>query len=422
MNSEVEGNNGQVNSTNNVVSNSISNQSAVNNIINNQVSVTQGQAQPMTSEVQAQAVTSEVQTQAVTFEVQTQPVTSDSTSLQTNNPLSNDSKEMTTSNIIENNEFSSLELNAEDLLINNTEGKIDSNNQVVVPTESKVLVTELNTSSKKTSNAIIFVLIVILALVIYFMNDIFDFYENKISPLFNNSENNSNTTNNDDNGFNLVDGFIKVGEPNSYIKLKGIKFYNFRESDSGKYISFNYLSSLKYNDIKDEEIYVELYNSNKEIIYKELFSSDDKIEKDSVSTYKINITDDVFYALVKVYSESEIKSTSSLVCVYKINNEFINLEYKNTYEFINNSLIKYSVSKGYEKLKDNAIILSAQEEIKSEYTNIIKYNISNKYNDNSLEYSVDLSNYPSEFNPLYEKDTIITIIKNKEELKGWECK
>ena len=111
-----------------------------------------------------------------------------------------------------------------------------------------------------------------------------------------------------------------------------------------------------------------------------------------------------------------------MVCTYKVNNEFINLEYTNTYEFTNNSLTKYSVNKGYEKLQDNAIILSTQEEIKKEYMNITKYNITSKYNDVSLEYSIDLSNYPKDFNPLYEKDTIITTVKNKEKLKGWECK
>ena len=325
------------------------------------------------------------------------------------------------------NEFSSLELNANDLLLNNVENKSDNNNQVIVPSENKPVVTEINTTTKKTNNAIIFILIVILALVSYFINDIANFYQEKLFPLFNNNDkNNDNNTSNNDSGFNLVDGYIKIGEPSSYINLKDIKFYNFRKNDSGKYISFNYLSSVKYSDIKDEEIYLELYDSNKEILYKELFNSESVIDKDSVSTYKININDseynNVSYAFVKIYSDSEKKSTSKLVCTYKVNNEFINLEYTNTYEFTNNSLTKYSVNKGYEKLQDNAIILSTQEEIKKEYMNITKYNITSKYNDVSLKYSIDLSNYPKDFNPLYEKDTIITIVKNKEKLKGWECK
>ncbi len=325
------------------------------------------------------------------------------------------------------NEFSSLELNANDLLLNNVENKSNNNNQVIVPSENKPVVTEINTTTKKTNNAIIFILIVILALVSYFINDIANFYQEKLFPLFtNNDKNNDNNTSNNDNGFNLVDGYIKIGEPSSYINLKDIKFYNFRKNDSGKYISFNYLSSVKYSDIKEEEIYLELYDSNKEILYKELFNSESVIDKDSVSTYKININEseynNVSYALVKIYSDSEKKSTSKLVCTYKVNNEFINLEYTNTYEFTNNALTKYSVNKGYEKLQDNAIILSTQEEIKKEYMNITKYNITSKYNDVSLEYSIDLSNYPKDFNPLYEKDTIITIVKNKEKLKGWECK
>ena len=224
------------------------------------------------------------------------------------------------------NEFSSLELNANDLLLNNVENKSDNNNQVIVPSENKPVVTEINTTTKKTNNAIIFILIVILALVSYFINDIANFYQEKLFPLFNNNDkNNDNNTSNNDSGFNLVDGYIKIGEPSSYINLKDIKFYNFRKNDSGKYISFNYLSSVKYSDIKDEEIYLELYDSNKEILYKELFNSESVIDKDSVSTYKININEseynNVSYALVKIYSDSEKKSTSKLVCTYKVNNE-----------------------------------------------------------------------------------------------------
>ena len=274
------------------------------------------------------------------------------------------------------NEFSSLELNANDLLLNNVENKSDNNNQVIVPSENKPVVTEINTTTKKTNNAIIFILIVILALVSYFINDIANFYQEKLFPLFNNNDkNNDNNTSNNDSGFNLVDGYIKIGEPSSYINLKDIKFYNCRKNDSGKYISFNYLSSVKYSDIKDEEIYLELYDSNKEILYKELFNSESVIDKDSVSTYKININEseynNVSYALVKIYSDSEKKSTSKLVCTYKVNNEFINLEYTNTYEFTNNSLTKYSVNKGYEKLQDNAL-----ETIKG--IDIYKYNLKNE--------------------------------------------
>lgn len=369
------------------------------------------QVVPQTPEV-VSAQTSETPAQSVTS---VQPVTPVQ-------PVASTVEQPNTSN-----EFSSLELNANDLLLNNVENKSDNNNQVIVPSENKPVVTEINTTTKKTNNAIIFILIVILALVSYFINDIANFYQEKLFPLFNNNDkNNDNNTSNNDNGFNLVDGYIKIGEPSSYINLKDIKFYNFRKNDSGKYISFNYLSSVKYSDIKDEEIYLELYDSNKEILYKELFDNESVIDKDSVSTYKININEseynNVSYALVKIYSDSEKKSTTKLVCTYKVNNEFINLEYTNTYEFTNNSLTKYSVNKGYEKLQDNAIILSTQEEIKKEYMNITKYNITSKYNDVSLEYSIDLSNYPKDFNPLYEKDTIITTVKNKEKLKGWECK
>ena len=43
------------------------------------------------------------------------------------------------------------------------------------------------------------------------------------------------------------------------------------------------------------------------------------------------------------------------------------------------------------------------------------------YENNVLKYTIDLDNTYENFSPLYTKDTTKIIIKNKEELKKWNC-
>ena len=98
------------------------------------------------------------------------------------------------------------------------------------------------------------------------------------------------------------------------------------------------------------------------------------------------------------------------------------LIYKNTYNFINNGLSSYDVSKSFTTTKESADKEKYKTEINKEYLEITKYNITNTYKENLLTYSIDLSNYPEGFTPLYSKGTVMITINNKETLKKWTCK
>ena len=71
--------------------------------------------------------------------------------------------------------------------------------------------------------------------------------------------------------------------------------------------------------------------------------------------------------------------------------------------------------------EENETVNNYKEELKKEYLNITDYNIQSEYNDTLLKYNIDLNNEVKDFKPLYKKDTIITIVKNKEKLKKWKC-
>ena len=285
----------------------------------------------------------------------------------------------------------------------------------VAPMEAAPMEEQVSsTHKKKTSNLIMYILVIILILFVVFIDPIKEFITDKIIDF---KPNNPNTSE------NLISGFLKLEEKSGYIKVNNIKYYNVKKSNETNII-LNYEPYKNSSNIEKEGIYIELYNADKEILSKTLFNPS-KIEKNVVRTFTFEVTNDVytdaFYALVKTYTDEELKSTKTLTCKYTVNNDNITLNYVNTYEFINNSLTKYNVNKTFSYKEDNTESNKYKGELKSEYLNINDFNIKSEYNDTSLKYSIDLSNEIKDFRPLYKKDTIITIVKNKEELKKWKC-
>ena len=278
------------------------------------------------------------------------------------------------------------------------------------PTQEEII----STHKKTHSNTILFIIVIILIVFVLFMDNILDFVDKNI---INKVPNNQNTSE------NLLNGFLKIEDKTGYLKVNNIKFYNVKKGN-GTNIILNYEPYKTTSKIEEEGIYIELYNADKEILDKKLFIVD-KIEKDVVRTYTYEVTNDVyadaFYALVKTYTDKELSSTKTLTCKYEVNDNNITLNYVNTFEFTNNSLTKYNINKEFSYKEENETVNNYKEELKKEYLNITDYNIQSEYNDTLLKYNIDLNNEVKDFKPLYKKDTIITIVKNKEKLKKWKC-
>ncbi len=339
-----------------------------------------------------------------------------------NNVVQNPTPLNTKTNETQDSQLSQTKTVAEEVkieAINPTDGSNTPVQTVVAPnsTSSVTPAVEYSTNKKKSSNFLFFLVIIILLVITFFIDNVVDFltednyqYLNGITP--------------DSSSSNLVNGFIKVGENNSFIKLEKIKFYNFRQTDSGV-VSLDFISDKSISKPENLEIYVELYNSNQELLYKELFNPESKIENGVVTQYSMYVSNDVylavFYAKTVIYTKAEKASTQSLSCTYTIKNNNIDLIYKNTYNFINNELNSYDVSKSYTSTSENAEVLKYKAEIKEEYLDITKYNITNNYKDNLLTYTISLENYPEGYTPLYSKGTVMKTISNKEKLKKWTC-
>lgn len=301
----------------------------------------------------------------------------------------------------------------------------NSNVSVAVPTHEQKDISEIsdqaviNTQKSKTSNTIIIVLLIIMAGCVFFIDDILGYFNTSFAPSIkdNKEEELSN---------NLIDGYIKLGDPVAYMKTGGIKFYNFSLRETNKVI-LSFLSDKKLDETASLGYYIVLYNSEKEITYKELFSIPKKVEANEVSQYKISLDVDVYedskYAKIIKYTDEELAKKYKIVCSYNIENNDIKLNYQNTYAFENDLLVSYTIVKDY-SLPDNETEDSKKYKIEldNENAKITEAGIKTEYNNNKLTYSVSMTKLPKGFIPLYKNTATKTMIIKKEKLKKWECK
>lgn len=296
---------------------------------------------------------------------------------------------------------------------------------VAVPTQETKSVSEIsnqaviNTQKSKTSNTIIIVILLIIAGCVYFIDDILAYFNTTFTPTIkdNKEEEISN---------NLVDGYIKLGDPTSYMKTGGIKFYNFSLSETNKVI-FSFVSDKKLDETTSLSYYVVLYNNDKEITYKELFSNSKKVEANEVSQYKISLDVDVYedskYAKIIKYTDEELIKKYKLVCSYSTTNNGIKLNYENTYAFENDLLVSYTITKDYalpeEETEESK---TYKAELDNENTKMTEAGIKTEYKDNKLVYTVSMVKLPDGFIPVYKNTATKTMIIKKEKLKKWECK
>ena len=282
--------------------------------------------------------------------------------------------------------------------------QVDASSNNVQASDLEVIQTA---PKSKASNVVLIIFLILLILFVMNIDTVitmYDQYKSGKNPIENPINNNTN---------NLTDGFILINENTSSIKQKDIKFYNFRQTQ-GKGITFSYEVLANIEDAKTLDIYVEIYNSDKEIIYKELFNPEQKLEKDTVRTYVMDVEEDIyssaFYALVKSYTEEEKQKTSSLTCTFEDNN----YSYKQTYNFVNNGLSSYNIEKTTKKVdEEDTKLLAEYDELKETHNATLEAG--------TLKYTVDLNQDNGDLVVLFDKDTTSRIINNKLTSKEWKC-
>ena len=301
-------------------------------------------------------------------------------------------------------------------------------------TDSVVVVS--NEKRKTASNFILIVMALGLVAFVFYIDEAIIFFENNILPhtpfatkITGTNNGNSNSTGTD----NLVDGFLKVDDSTSFYWYDKIKFYNVVKSGNSNML-VGFLSDKNYNDVDSLGLNIELYNSEKGLLYKTEFKpAGNKIENSSASTvtFKVNelVYNNAYYAKIVTYTDSEKNSSQTLKCTRDDKNEDYLLYYENVYTFKNNNLVSYDVSVKLNALNNNKNTKNVKNYLSKENTNVKKYEIQTTFDDTSedkitsFSYSVDLNNVNESFNLLYEKDStpVYINLSEKSKEKKWTC-
>ena len=191
--------------------------------------------------------------------------------------------------------------------------------------------------------------------------------------------------------YETQDGLLEINNEKGHIIAKNIRFYSFTKK-TGNIISNVYLPDKSIDDASKLNVYIELYNSKRVVIYRTKFKPGTKLNRKVQSLYEINLSDELYkevvYASINILETKDFNDLNDiLVCTYKTTENNYNLVTKVTYNFSSNG-----------KVTDLT------------------------FDENSLKYKLDLVSYTdSEVKPLYSLATTKREIKLKEENSKWSC-
>ena len=142
-----------------------------------------------------------------------------------------------------------------------------------------------------------------------------------------------------------INGMLEIGSETGSITAKKIKFYNFiKKSDNT--IDFIYLPQSGIKNPNELNIFIELYNSKQNIIYRTKFVHDSKLERKVQGTYTLTINSTLYseakYAKVVIIESKDIKEAIE---------EYINENKGKGEEYINN--YKKNIKEQLDKLGIN---------------------------------------------------------------------
>ncbi|MEG1558584.1 MAG: hypothetical protein RR375_00645 [Bacilli bacterium] len=293
--------------------------------------------------------------------------------------------------------------------------------------KDNIEVVDLGTSKKKVNKKSNIIIIIILLIIILFI--VFLPYINKLIKGDNNYHYNTGETTEKDSE-NLVDGLIPLNVI-SYMKVQKIKFYNFNNKVANK-IDFSIISQENKESVNNLNIYLELYNSKKKMIYRTKFLSDKKLERGILERGELVVSNNVFkksvYAKVVEDKKEEVLKENFITCRKETINKALKISETNIYNFYGKYLVSYNYTKSIssDDIK-SAEYLEGISNIKELYDDISKSNIvlqGDVKEDNKINFIVDLNTYEakdSKYKVMYGKNDTINLVNEVETESGWKC-
>ena len=134
--------------------------------------------------------------------------------------------------------------------------------------------------------------------------------------------------------YETQDGLLEINNEKGHIIAKNIRFYSFTKK-TGNIISNVYLPDKSIDDASKLNVYIELYNSKRVVIYRTKFNPGTKLNRKVQSLYEINLSDELYkevvYASINILETKDFNDLNDiLVCTYKTTENNYNLVTKIT--------------------------------------------------------------------------------------------
>lgn len=230
-----------------------------------------------------------------------------------------------------------------------------------------------------------------------------------------------------------INGMLELNKEEGSITAKRVKFYSPRKSTNNQ-ISVTYLPETVFNDVDSLNLYIEIYNSNKELITRVKFTNITKLERKVQGSYKINLNETIYkeakYFKITIIKDKYFdKINDTLLCKYTLNDSNLKVDYERLYNFTKNGLLSYKVAKSFTLIDTNNPDLVTKEKytklFNTEKDNLSKTNLQDiTLTENTLEYTITLNEFKigkSTYQKLYEQGSVKRQIELSEENMNWTC-
>lgn len=220
------------------------------------------------------------------------------------------------------------------------------------------------------------------------------------------------------------DGLLTIGKETGNITAKNVQFYEFKKN--GVMITFKYLPQDEIKNVNEANLFIQLYDEKKNVIYRTKFTSDNVLNRKVIVNSSLSTNSEIYknavYASIVILKDTDFSVVDNImVCKYTTTDGNYNITNKVTYNFSKNGLASYEV--------DNSVVKIGLEESDvykdgfQKEASYLKENVENlTVTDTSIKYKLNLVTYSSqEYSPLYKLGTTIKEIKTNEENNNWSC-
>ena len=191
-------------------------------------------------------------------------------------------------------------------------------------------------------------------------------------------------------------------------------------------ITFKYLPQDEIKNVNEDNLFIQLYDEKKNVIYRTKFTSDNVLNRKVIVNSSLSTNGEIyknaFYASIVILKDTDFSVVDNImVCKYTTTDGNYNIINKVTYNFSKNGLASYEVDKSVVKigLEESDVYKDGFQKEAS----YLKENVENlTVTDTNIKYKLNLVTYSSqEYSPLYKLGTTIKEIKTNEENNNWSC-